>query len=320
VNSAGEESWPQQIAVTLGAPNAGPVIGPVVISEIHYHPETNGDEFVELANLTPAPAPLYHTMYRTNTWKLGGIDFTFPTNVTLDANGLLLVVATNPAVFRARYNVPTNVMIFGPYAGQLQNDGENLELLAPDNPNTNEVPYVVMDAVRYNDRAPWPPAADGSGLSLQRVPATGYGNEPANWIAAAPTPGQPAGSGDSDADGVPDSWEQEHGTFVFISDAGDDPDQDGYTNLQEYQAGTDPHDRASVLQFVRITESQDGIHMQFQAGSNRTYSLLYKNSLGDAQWTKLANIPARQTGELVTITNAPGDGPRFYRLVAPAVP
>ena len=71
------------------------------------------------------------------------------------------------------------MLILGPYAGQLQDDGENLELQKPDNPNTNGfVPYVVVEAVRYNDRAPWPPAADGSGMSLQRLRASAYGNEP----------------------------------------------------------------------------------------------------------------------------------------------
>lgn len=101
------------------------------------------------------------------------------------------MVATNPVAFRAKYNVATNVLIFGPFAGSLQDNGENLELRAPDNPNSNAVPYVVMDAVRYNDKSPWPPAADGSGMSLQRLPASGFGNEPTNWIAAAPTPGEP---------------------------------------------------------------------------------------------------------------------------------
>ncbi|UCE36600.1 MAG: hypothetical protein JSW00_13930 [Thermoplasmata archaeon] len=52
-----------------------------------------------------------------------------------------------------------------------------------------------------------------------------------------PEPGQPS---DSDGDGLPDSWEQEH--FGNLNqDANDDPDNDGKTNLQEYQAGSDPN-------------------------------------------------------------------------------
>jgi hypothetical protein len=319
VNSAGEEFFSRQTAVTLGSVNSAPAIGPVVISEIHYHPDANGDEFLELLNITASPVALYHATFPTNTWKLGGVDFTFPTNVTLAANSALLVVATNPVAFRAKYSVATNIQIFGPYVGQLQDSGENVELQAPDNPNTNGVPYVTLDAVRYNDQSPWPPAADGSGMSLQRVPSASLGDEPTNWIAAAPTPGQALGTGDSDNDGLPDNWEQAYGTFVFIPDADADADADGLTNWEEYLAGTHPNDPASALRFQQIIAQGGDIILQFLATSNRTYSLLYKPAWEENSWSKLVDMPAHPTNRVVTLTNAvPGDASRFYRLVTPA--
>lgn len=319
VNSAGDEFYPRQTSLTLGSANSGPAIGPVVISEIHYNPETNGFEFVELLNITASPVQLFSAAFPTNAWKLSGVDFTFPTNLTLGANSTLLVAATNAATFRAHYNVPTNVVVLGPFAGQLQDGGENVELQAPDNPNTNGVPYVTMDAVRYNDKSPWPPAADGSGMSLQRSPASGYGNEPTNWIAAAPTPGQAIGASDSDGDGLPDAWEDEFGTFKFIPDAGSDPDGDGLTNWEEYLAGTHPNNSASALKFQQITASGGNVILQFLASSNRTYSLLFKPTLNIVQWSKLTDIPAHPTNRVVTLTNTvPGDAQRFYRLVTPA--
>jgi hypothetical protein len=46
---------------------------------------------------------------------------------------------------------------------------------------------------------------------------------------------------DDDNDDMPDWWENLHGLDPFDpSDAGDDPDMDGLTNLDEYLAGTDP--------------------------------------------------------------------------------
>lgn len=49
-------------------------------------------------------------------------------------------------------------------------------------------------------------------------------------------------TGDSDGDGIPDEYELAHGLDPNNPiDAQEDPDRDGLTNLQEFQAGTDPH-------------------------------------------------------------------------------
>lgn len=195
VNSVGEEQFPAQVQPTLGATNAGPTVGPIVLTEIHYHPPVPGapgdvlEEFVELANVSDQPVPLFDASDPARTWRLNGLGFAFPTNVALPAQGLALIVATNPADFRARYAVPDEVLILGPCAGVLQDNGERLELQRPGWLDTNGLVYVTVDEVRYDDHVPWPPGADGSGLSLQRRVPAAYGNDPANWEAAPPTPG-----------------------------------------------------------------------------------------------------------------------------------
>ncbi len=189
VISTGEEHFPAQLATTREAANTGPRIGPVVISEIHYHPDAGNDEFVEVRNLSESAIALFDPLCPTNTWRLDGLAFPFPTNLTLSANGLLLIVGVDPQAFRAKYSVPSGVIVLGPFAGNLQDSGERLELQRPDAPRTNNVPYITVDEVRYNDRAPWPPDADGSGPSLQRKVLIGYGNDPIYWEAARPTPG-----------------------------------------------------------------------------------------------------------------------------------
>jgi len=208
VTSTGEEHFVAQWEQTFGAVNAGPRVRPVVMYEIMYRPleigagDNSADEFIELLNNVGTPVPLFDPAAPTNTWRLTeGVDFVFPTNITLGASEFILVVNFDPAdaaalaAFRARYSVSPGVRVFGPYGGQLDNSGERIELKKPNPPVAGKVSYPIVDEVDYRDSAPWPAGADGFGLSLQRASAGGYGNDPISWRAAIPTAGTPTGSG-----------------------------------------------------------------------------------------------------------------------------
>jgi hypothetical protein len=195
-NSVGEVQYPAQRENSLGEANRGPRVGPVVINEICHQPAPGGAEFIELKNLAADVVKLYDPAAPTNTWRIEGVGYEFPTNAELAPQGLALVVGSDPALFRARYNVPAKVPVYGPYQGVLQDNGELLELQRPDSPDVDTngvvyVPYITVDAVRYHDKAPWPTNAAGLGSSLERIRADAYGNDPCNWIASfgAPSPG-----------------------------------------------------------------------------------------------------------------------------------
>jgi hypothetical protein len=315
LNSAGAESFPRQQTATLGLPNAGPRVGPVVINEIHYHPAGGGDEFIELLNVTGEPVPLFHPSFPTNTWSLRGLDYIFPPDLTLGPNALLLLVATNPATFRAQYAVPADVLILGPLAGALDNSGERLELLAPDAPNTNAVPYVVVESVRYDDAFPWPPAADGGGASLQRNAPSAYGDDPANWSADLPTPGRLLTTSDTDNDGLPDPWETDHGTNPFVPDAHEDPDQDGASNIAEYLAGTHPLDPQSVLKLHWTSGDPAGWMLFFPAVPGRAYTLESLSTISASTWKLTADWPAASTNRTLTFPAINATGPaQFFRV------
>ncbi|MBI4612230.1 MAG: alginate lyase family protein [Planctomycetes bacterium] len=82
--------------------------------------------------------------------------------------------------------------------------------------------------------------AYGKTWSSGRTDVWGHGKN-AGWgyvLAAAAPVSDPL---DSDGDGMPNAWEISYGLNPNDpSDATGDPDRDGRTNLQEYQAGTDP--------------------------------------------------------------------------------
>jgi hypothetical protein len=183
-----------------GAPNALPWVGPVVISEIHYHPLPGDEEFLELHNRTGAPIAL-HDAALGGGWRVSGIrnlagtgDYEFPPGAMIPAGGFLLIVQIDPAQFRSRYAIPANVPIHGPYGGALDNSGERLKLLRPAAAGA----LILAEQVRYNDKLPWPVEADGEGPSLERVRSSDYANDPLNWASSRQvggTPGAPNSAG-----------------------------------------------------------------------------------------------------------------------------
>ncbi len=191
---------------TLGTHNSGisARVGPLVISEIMYHPallDTNdntADEYIEIHNPTQNPVTLTDPAQTGRAWRLReAVRFVFPTNLTIPAGGYVVVVGFDPgdvfqqAVFRSRFGVPQTVDVLGPFEGNLANSGESIVLERPGNASGGGLlPDVLVERVHYGNVAPWPFSGNGDGSSLQRLVALEYGNEPLNWQAAPPSAGR----------------------------------------------------------------------------------------------------------------------------------
>jgi hypothetical protein len=194
---------------TPGSANSYPLVGPVVINEIMYHPDGVDDaEYVELLNISSGPVTLYDSNENVmEAWRFTddpdnpGIDFRFPTDspVTLNAGEYLLLVKDS-TLFSSKYTAPAGVQIFSWGSGQLDNAGEKVQLSKPGDLDSQGTRYWIrVDRVVYSDGGhsggesgaidPWPADADGLGKSLSRINADRYGNDPNNWQAANPTPG-----------------------------------------------------------------------------------------------------------------------------------
>ena len=169
-----------------GATNAAPRVGPLILNEVMYNPAAGGSEFIEFLSLTNGPLDI-------SGWTIEGAEFTFPSATVAAANSFVLLLRTNTMTvdaFRARYEVPVSVPIFG-YEFILENGGESLSISKP-----NELPaepFIQVEYVRYNNKLPWPAEADGKGPSLERFSASQYGNDPVNWRTGATggSPGRP---------------------------------------------------------------------------------------------------------------------------------
>src|SRR5207247_9525184 len=130
----------------------------------------------------------------------------------------------------------------------------------------------------------------------------------------APTPGV-AYQRDSDGDGLPDSWEIANGLNpndpTGVNGANGDPDNDGFTNLQEYLAGTDPHNAQSYLRLQIV--SIGPVRLQFIAQANRSYTIEYAPSPA-GPWNRLIDFGAVNSTQTQHVTDASVNAMRYYRI------
>ncbi|MBE0535750.1 MAG: lamin tail domain-containing protein [Phycisphaerae bacterium] len=178
---------------TPGDTNVEPKTGPIVISEIMYNPGSGDTEYIELFNISGSPVLMQEFDNELGSyvpWRLtSGVDFAFPLGVTIAA-GERFVVVKNAAAFAARYpDVPGATKVFVWTSGQLDNDGEMLEISMPGDEQNGARQYISVDRVRYDNRAGWPAEADGTGRSLTRFVSSAYGDDCTNWTASQATPG-----------------------------------------------------------------------------------------------------------------------------------
>jgi hypothetical protein len=191
IKSNGTKDFVPMSAPSKGGPNSYPRVGPIIINEVMVQPQSGGIEYIELKNISNNDISLVDASLNS-PWKFtAGITFSFGASDVIPAGGYALVVATTPAAFRATYNIPANVPVFGPFAGQLDNSGEKIELGKPTNfeTGTNLPKWVTVDRLSYNNAAPWP-AVNANGSALWRSMLTDYTNDSANWLAS-PVGGSP---------------------------------------------------------------------------------------------------------------------------------
>ena len=159
----------------------------LVISELHYHPAPPNEreiaagfddrddfEFIELFN------PGSHSMDLTGLRIGNGVTFDFSESIITQIRaGERVLLVSDAAAFAERYGAIAAVA--GEYGGQLANSGERVTISAADG-------STLVDFT-YNDRIPWPTAADGSGSALVFRNRNEDPTRAESWSAEVATPG-----------------------------------------------------------------------------------------------------------------------------------
>jgi hypothetical protein len=108
-------------------------------------------------------------------------------------------------------------------------------------------------------------------------------------------------------------WLQQYGFPTNGSADFLDPDGDQMNNWQEWLAGTNPTNSASVLRMFNPLGGAPNITLRWQSVTNRTYSLLRSTNLSSFQYIS-ATIPGQSNVTTFTDATATGQGPFFYRV------
>lgn len=164
--------------MTFGKANTVfPVPSLLVFEEILYAPAFGQYEYVKIKNISNEPVDLKY-------WSISGIstnkiDFAG----TLAAGKSFYVVENtiSPADFRTKMDLVASDLVFNFY-GSLKNEGEEIAIKQPTNALDSTAGYYVVEAVRYDNKSPWP-IVEAIGFPIVRKNTAIFGNEPTNWKA-----------------------------------------------------------------------------------------------------------------------------------------
>jgi hypothetical protein len=126
-------------------------------------------------------------------------------------------------------------------------------------------------------------------------------------------------SADSDADSLPDAWEEHCLGHAVAGQPSDDLDEDGQNNLAEFTADTDPRDAASLLRIAAVSNKPPSVQVLFSSSNERYYTLAASSNLlaPGGGWL---NVPSqtrlRGAGGMMTLSESNHAPVRLYRVEA----
>ena len=234
-----------------------------VVSELHYRPSPSTEkedpegqysrsdfEFLELTSISDQPIDFSGVNFSS------GINFDFSQSAFLGLSpGESAIIVGNKEAFSTRYPEVSPSKIIGEFKGNLENGGERIEMKLKDG--------SIIRNFTYNDKTPWPEAADGEGYSLVlKNPSSNLDHSiPENWASSRLLNGTPTfiNEAKSFLEWITLFFSQEEIENGNMAQPKSDPDKDGYINLVEYAFNSSPLKQSQISDFAEISKiSVDG--------------------------------------------------------------
>ena len=124
---------------------------------------------------------------------------------------------------------------------------------------------------------------------------------------------------DTDIDGIPNGYEQGHGLDPLnAADASADNDGDGFTNLQEFQAGTSPTNSSSVFRVLSLESTNGDVLVTWQTAGGRTNVVVAASDMAGSFTNVSPNIILPGSGDVTTnwldAGGATNGASRYYKI------
>lgn len=123
---------------------------------------------------------------------------------------------------------------------------------------------------------------------------------------------------DVNFDGLDDTFQRRWFSLFTDAVAGPtaDPDNDGYTNLQEYYGQSNPTLAASIpsISITQITSTPTQTALDVRTVPGKRYQLQYRANLRDGVWTSLGTAILANGSSTSLIDAPPTNQSRFYRI------
>ena len=123
---------------------------------------------------------------------------------------------------------------------------------------------------------------------------------------------------DANGNGASDVWEQKYNATALVVDPtkrAEDEDSDGYSNIAEAKAGTDPRDYRSCPCVKIISKVGSDVEVSYPTEIGKKYQIYMTSTLGaGATWVGVGDAEVATTILVTRTLTGQSDAITFYRV------